>query len=175
MKYGRKDVTGPEQCVEPASREGFAGNAGLPDAMPPFGCGAATPAEHLRNVFSKKMGFSDEEIVALSGAHTLGRAFKERSGTCPFGYGEKNGTKYTNSQSLCPRKDGKPGLGMAGGQSWTKDWLTFNNSYFLQYKEKDAQLLWFPTDEALHTEPEFKPVFELYGKDEAAFFKDYAL
>ena len=35
------------------------------------------------------MGFTDEEIVALSGAHTIGRAFKERSGACPFGYGEK--------------------------------------------------------------------------------------
>lgn len=26
------------------------------------------------------MGFNDKEIVALSGAHTLGRAHKERSG-----------------------------------------------------------------------------------------------
>lgn len=28
------------------------------------------------------MGFSDQEIVALSGAHTLGRAYKNRSGAC---------------------------------------------------------------------------------------------
>lgn len=28
---------------------------------------------------------ASEEIVALSGAHTLGRVFKERSGACPFG------------------------------------------------------------------------------------------
>lgn len=31
------------------------------------------------------MGFNDQEIVALSGAHTLGRAFKERSGTVQYG------------------------------------------------------------------------------------------
>ena len=31
--------------------------------------------DHLRNVFYR-MGFGDEGIVALSGAHTLGRAFK---------------------------------------------------------------------------------------------------
>ena len=33
------------------------------------------------------MGFDDEDIVALSGAHTLGRAFKERSGVVENGYG----------------------------------------------------------------------------------------
>ncbi|KAG9453309.1 hypothetical protein H6P81_006213 [Aristolochia fimbriata] len=44
----------------------------LPDATK--GC------DHLRNVFSKQMGLSDKDIVALSGAHTLGRCHKERSG-----------------------------------------------------------------------------------------------
>merc|ERR1719240_1279118 len=122
MQYGRKDVTGPEQCAGPKSREGFADNTGLPDAKPPFGCGASNPADHRRNVFTKKMGFNYEEIVARSGAHTVGRAFKERSGTCPFGYGEQNGTKFTNSQELVARKDGKKGLGMGGGAFWTKDW-----------------------------------------------------
>jgi len=174
MKYGRVDIEAKD-CAPPKSREGFGDNTGLPDAKPPFGCGASTAAGHLRNVFTKKMGFTDKEIVALSGAHTLGRAFKERSGTCPFGYGEVNGTKYTNSQDLVARSDGKPGLGMGGGASWTKDWLNFNNSYFLQYKDQDPHLLWFPTDQALHTDPEFKPVFDLYGKDQAAFFADYAL
>lgn len=33
---------------------------------------------HLRNVFYR-MGFGDEGIVALSGAHTLGRAQKVRT------------------------------------------------------------------------------------------------
>lgn len=173
MKYGRVDI-GAGGCAGPKSREGFADNAGLPDAKPPFGCGAETASEHLRNVFTKKMGFSDQDIVALSGAHTLGRAFKERSGACPFGYSEKNGTRYTNSQELRPRMDGKAGLGMGGGGSWTKDWLTFNNSYFLQYKAEDPHLLWFPTDEALHTDPTFKPFFVKYGEDQGAFFKDYA-
>jgi len=35
--------------------------------------------DHLRDVFGH-MGLSDKEIVALSGAHTLGRCHKERSG-----------------------------------------------------------------------------------------------
>ena len=86
MKYGRVAVTSPDQCVGSTSRQGFAGNAGLPDPKPgndgKFPCGAADPATHLRNVFTKKMGFTDQEIVALSGAHTIGRAYKEGSGTC---------------------------------------------------------------------------------------------
>jgi len=40
---------------------------------------ATTPNEHLRKVFYR-MGLNDEEIVALSGAHTFGRAYKDRSG-----------------------------------------------------------------------------------------------
>ncbi|CAE7633648.1 APX8 [Symbiodinium sp. CCMP2456] len=175
MKYGRVAVTSDSECVKSGSREGFSGNAGLPDAKPPFGCGAPTAAQHLRNVFTKKMGFTDQEIVALSGAHTIGRAFKERSGACPFGYGEQGASKYTKSDCLA-RKDGQKGVGMVGGAAWTKNWLTFDNSYFKDYKlaSEDQDLLWFPTDEALHTDPEFKKYFDIYAKDQDAFFKDYA-
>uniref|UniRef100_A0A0E0BPS3 L-ascorbate peroxidase n=1 Tax=Oryza glumipatula TaxID=40148 RepID=A0A0E0BPS3_9ORYZ len=64
MIYGRADVADGEECP-PEGR--------LPAADPP------SPAEHLREVFYR-MGLSDKEIVALSGAHTLGRARPERSG-----------------------------------------------------------------------------------------------
>lgn len=36
-------------------------------------------ADHLRTIFYR-MGFTDQEIVALSGAHVLGRCHKDRSG-----------------------------------------------------------------------------------------------
>lgn len=176
IRYGRVDVSGPEDCVASESREGFSENAGLPDAKPPFSCGSKDPAMHLRNVFTKKLGFVDQEIVALSGAHTIGRAFADRSGTCPYGY--TNPTKYTG---LCPhlaRADGKEGFGMKGGQSWTKNWLKFDNEYFQYYTngsdKPGSELLWFPTDHALYADPAFKPTFEAYAKDQALFFKDYA-
>ena len=52
-------------------------------------------------------------LQALSGAHTLGRAKKTRSG---FG---ADVTKYTQN-----------GPGKPGGSSWTPEWLKFDNSYF---------------------------------------------
>ncbi|XP_024538691.1 probable L-ascorbate peroxidase 6, chloroplastic/mitochondrial [Selaginella moellendorffii] len=142
MRYGRVDTTTPEECPE----EGM-----LPDA------GAPSPAEHLRKVFYR-MGFNDKEIVALSGAHTLGRARPNRSG-----WG-KDETKYT-----------KDGPGLPGGQSWTVHWLKFDNSYFREVKEKrDAELLVLPTDAALFEDPSFKVYAEKYAEDQETFFKDYA-
>ncbi|KAJ9565427.1 hypothetical protein OSB04_001393 [Centaurea solstitialis] len=37
-------------------------------------------SDHLRDVFVKTMGLTDEDIVALSGGHTLGSCHKDRSG-----------------------------------------------------------------------------------------------
>ncbi|KAJ0241446.1 L-ascorbate peroxidase T [Hirschfeldia incana] len=142
MKYGRVDVSAPEQCPE----EGR-----LPDAGPP------SPADHLREVFYR-MGLNDKEIVALSGAHTLGRSRPDRSG-----WGKPE-TKYT-----------KAGPGEPGGQSWTVKWLKFDNSYFKDIKEKrDEDLLVLPTDAALFEDPSFKNYAEKYAEDPAAFFRDYA-
>ncbi|GMJ09349.1 thylakoidal ascorbate peroxidase [Hibiscus trionum] len=142
MKYGRVDVSGPNECPE----EGR-----LPDAGPP------SPADHLRDVFYR-MGLNDKEIVALSGAHTLGRSRPERSG-----WGKPE-TKYT-----------KDGPGEPGGQSWTVQWLKFDNSYFKDIKAKtDEDLLVLPTDAVLFEDPSFKVYAEKYAEDQEAFFKDYA-
>jgi len=166
MRYGRIDVVQESECAKEGN---------LPDAEAPYGTGATTAAEHLRDVFYR-MGFNDREIVALSGAHTIGRAFKERSGVTKFGYGKANGTKYTGCPFMNARKDMVEGaIGMPGGASWTRQWLKFDNSYFNQEYLTDADnLLWLSTDRALHTDPEFAPHFMRYALDQNAFFYDFA-
>jgi L-ascorbate peroxidase len=165
MRYGRIDANEP-------SKEGA-----LPGALAPWQ--EKTPAAHLRAVFGR-MGFSDREIVALSGSHTIGRAFAERSGTVKESAGK--GTKYTMGNA-CPRFDGKEGYGMAGGRSWTPRWLTFDNSYFTTPRpnkqggaggSSNDDLHWLPTDAILASDPGFKPYFDLYAKSQDAFFQDYA-
>lgn len=172
MQYGRVDAKDGSACPGRTSR-GTADNAGLPDAKAPFGCGAQDAPTHLRNIF-QRMGFDDEGIVALSGAHTLGRAFAERSGTVAEGYGDAKASKYTSSGCIA-RHDGKSGVGMSGGKSWTKNWLTFDNSYFLALKNsKDENLAVFPSDEALHQDQKFKVYFDKFADSKDAFFHSYS-
>eukprot|EP00798_Chlamydomonas_sp_ICE-L_P010554 gene10554-12206_t len=115
------------------------------------------PWRSLEEIFYR-MGLDDKEIVALSGGHTLGRARPDRSG---WGKAE---TKYT-----------KDGPGNPGGQSWTPDWLVFNNSYFTVMKaQNEEDLLVLPTDAAIFADEAFKPYAEKYAADEAAFFADYS-
>mmetsp|Transcript_5404 Transcript_5404/g.10268 ORF Transcript_5404/g.10268 Transcript_5404/m.10268 type:complete len:273 (-) Transcript_5404:969-1787(-) len=95
MRYGRLDGVPEDPPASPF---------GLPDARAPFGgppeC-AKDPVKHLKWVFGK-YGMGDKDIVALSGAHTLGRAFADRSGTVPQGSScvssggrAAGGTKFT--------------------------------------------------------------------------------
>jgi cytochrome c peroxidase len=71
-------------------------NGRLPDA--------AQGASHLREVFYR-MGFNDREIVALSGAHALGRCHTERSGFS--GPWTHSPTRFTNQYFT-----------LLGGLSW---------------------------------------------------------
>ncbi|EER09197.1 conserved hypothetical protein, partial [Perkinsus marinus ATCC 50983] len=159
MKFGRKDISGPEECPP-------AGRLPMPEG-----------ADHLRKIFYR-MGFNDQEIVALSGGHTIGRAFKDRSGTVEEAAGR--GTQYTNGSEVA-RLDGKEGIGMKGGRSWCRKWLKFDNEYFINIMEDakskskvDNGLLVLKSDNCLVTDPSFRPYVEVYAKDNNKFLCDYA-
>jgi L-ascorbate peroxidase len=151
MRYGREDC--PKEELKAA-------DGVLPAGAAPWPNSAISPAEHLREVFYRQ-GFNDQEIVALSGAHTLGRAFHNRSGL------GKESTKYT---SQCPA-----GVKTIGGSSWTKDWLKFDNEYFTHIVERsDPELLVLDTDRCLFDDAKFRPHAQRYAADQDNFFQEYA-
>lgn len=61
-----------------------------------FSTDGAQGQDHLRHIFYR-MGFNDQEIVALSGAHNLGRCHSDRSGF--DGPWVNNPTRFSNQVS----------------------------------------------------------------------------
>jgi len=172
VKYGRVDATSPEQC----SPEGNLPDA-EPDASGKYGGPGGTastestePEGHLRKVFYR-MGLNDEDIVALSGAHTFGRAYKDRSGAV-----KKEITKYTDGSIKQPRADGTDAPFTPGGQSWTDKFLIFDNSFFkiMDDPNADEDLLKMSSDLALFKDDGFRPFAEKFRDDQEAFFASYA-
>jgi len=140
--FGRNDAVSHEEGVQDQTGR-------LPDGD--------KGRNHLRDVFWAK-GFDDKDIVALSGAHTLGRCHVERSGF-----------------------DGP----------WTENPLKFDNDYFKdmlsdewvrevteagkpQFRHKTKGTMMLISDMALIEDSSFKGYVEMYAKDEAKFFEDFA-
>ena len=114
-------------------------------------------AQHLRNVFYR-MGFNDQEIVALAGAHVLGRCHRNRSG-------------FEGPWTFSP-------------VSFTHDFFTLLVNEKWEPRKWDGPFQWqdlgshslmmLPTDYALVEDSSFKKHVQKYAKDEQLFFKDFA-
>jgi len=170
MIYGRVDATSSEQCSPEgnlpdaeASEDGkFGGEGGTASTED------TSPNGHLRKVFYR-MGLNDEEIVALSGAHTFGRAYKDRSGL------GAESTKFTDGSKQM-RADGKEAKYIPGGSSWTKQFLIFDNSYFttLPDDSADPELLKLSSDKTLFDDKGFAVYAEKFRDSQDDFFASYA-
>ena len=196
---GRLDATDPSQCSPegnlPDAEAGENGEYGSDGGT--ASTKDTTPVGHLRKVFYR-MGFDDEGIVALSGAHTFGRAYKDRSGL------GKEKTKFTDGSKQV-RADGTDAKYTPGGSSWTQQWLVFDNSYFTtlpasciemnvvilipserltfyyvvifltwQDENADPELLKLSSDRTLFEDDGFKPFAEKFRESQDAFFESYA-
>ncbi|KAL7504894.1 hypothetical protein ACHAXN_002429 [Cyclotella atomus] len=171
MKYGRVDATSPSDCSPEgnlpdaeAGPEGKFGGAGGTASTE-----STSAAGHLRKVFYR-MGLGDEEIVALSGAHTFGRAYADRSG---LGAAK---TKFTDGSATKLADGNKTDKYTPGGSSWTEDWLVFDNSYFTTVPDytKDVELLKLTSDKVLFTDDQFSFYAEKFRRSKDEFFASYA-
>jgi len=140
FKFCRSDHPDDSKC--PA-------NGRLPDAN--------QGAQHLRDVFYR-MGFDDREIVALSGAHTLGRCHLVRSGF--DGPWTSNPLSFDNEYFR---------------NLMHKEWRERNWEGPRQFEDVETgKLMMLPTDMALRTDPAFRKYAEIYANDEKTFFEDFA-
>jgi cytochrome c peroxidase len=121
----------------------------LPDASKAHG--------HLRDIFGR-MGFNDEEIVALSGAHALGRCHTDRSG-------------FEGPWTFSPITLTNDYYKLLLEEKW--QWRKWNGPK--QYEDKTTKtLMMLPTDMALINDKSFRKTVEKYAKDQDAFFKDFS-
>ena len=148
MRYGRVDTATPTQCPKEGN---------LPDAEAPYHDGAdPDAATHLRRVFYR-MGFGDREIVALSGAHALGRCHADASG-------------YVGPWSGTPLLFNNSYFVLLKGLEWTPD----DTKAKFQYRDPSGNLMMLPSDIALIEDPKFKKFVLEYAKDQKVFFEDFA-
>lgn len=113
--------------------------------------------DHLRSIFGR-MGFNDVEIVALSGAHSLGRCHTDRSG-------------FSGPWTRAPTTFSNEYFKLLLSEKWVeKKW----NGPKQFVDAKTGELMMLPTDLALLSDPIFKKQVEAYANDGAAFSKDFA-
>ncbi|KAG8465094.1 hypothetical protein KFE25_012457 [Diacronema lutheri] len=124
--------------------------------------GKEKTAQHIRDIFYR-MGFNDQEIVALSGAHALGRCHTDRSGY--WGPWTRAETTLSNEYFREMLENTWTVKKAHKGKPWTGP---------LQFEDPTGELMMLPSDLALVWDARFKPHVEKYAADEALFFKDFA-
>ncbi|EPQ30796.1 uncharacterized protein PFL1_01697 [Pseudozyma flocculosa PF-1] len=147
-----QELGGPKIPWRPGRKDGTAEQC-TPDGRLPDG---DKGSDHLRYIFYK-MGFNDQEIVALSGAHALGRCHKDRSGFdgpwthSPISFTNEYFNLLVNEKWNMRKWNGPP-----------------------QFEDKSTKsLMMLMTDMALTQDPSFKQHVQRYAKSEDEFFKDF--
>jgi cytochrome c peroxidase len=114
-------------------------------------------ADHLRAIFGR-MGFNDQEIVALSGAHALGRCHTTASG-------------YDGPWSPTPTTFNNAYFTLLSKAKWVeREWT----GPFQYSNGKGGTLMMLPTDVVLIKDKSFLKYVDLYGKDSGKFMSDFS-
>ncbi|KIW05140.1 cytochrome c peroxidase, mitochondrial [Verruconis gallopava] len=118
---------------------------------------ASKDQNHIRAIFGR-MGFNDQEMVALCGAHALGRCHTDRSG-------------YDGPWTFSPTVLTNDYFRLLLEEKW--QWKRWNGPK--QYEDKKTKsLMMLPTDMALVQDKKFRSVVEKYANDNEAFFQDFS-
>jgi len=148
-----EEMGGPAITWRPGRSDAADSKSCPPDGRLPA---ANKGASHIRDVFGR-MGFSDQEMVALLGAHSLGRCHRDRSG-------------YEGPWTRSPVTFSNEYFRLMLEEQWApRKWDGPH-----QYANPAGDLMMLPADLALIVDPAFKKYVELYAKDRATFDKDFA-
>ena len=158
FRYGRSDAASEKS---PAEDSRFSPDGRLPDGDKPT---REQTIQHLRDIFYR-MGFDDQAIVALSGAHAVGRCHTDRSGYWgPWTYAETTFSNGYFTNLLDPSQGWQPKT-QHNGKPWTGP---------PQFVNAKGDLMMLHTDMALTWDPSFRKYVEIYAKDEERWMKDFA-
>ncbi|KAF2872507.1 heme peroxidase [Massariosphaeria phaeospora] len=118
---------------------------------------ASKDRSHIRAIFGR-MGFDDREMVALSGAHALGRCHTDRSG-------------YDGPWTFSPTTMTNDYYKLLLEEKWS--WKKWNGpKQFEDVKTKTLMML--PTDMEIIKDKSFRAHAERYAKDNDVFFKEFS-
>jgi len=151
FRYGRSDA---EKPAAPKDDPRFSPDGRLPDGD--------KDAQHIRDIFYR-MGFDDKGIVALSGAHAVGRCHTDRSGF--WGPWTRAESTFSNEYYRLMLEEKWTPKAKHNGRKWRGP---------PQFENPEGDLMMLSTDLALVRDEKFRPFVEKYAKDEDLFFRDFA-
>ncbi|KAI6650620.1 hypothetical protein LOD99_7670 [Oopsacas minuta] len=144
-----EEMGGPEISWRPGRTDSKSGDTYPPVGRLPDG---ARGEDHIRAVFYR-LGFGDEEIVALiGGGHALGRCHNERSG-------------FHGPWTFAPTTFSNEFFRLLLEEKWNGN---------PQFEDSTGELVMLPTDIALIQTPDFKKFVVKFAKDEAYFFQVFS-
>ncbi|TLD20271.1 hypothetical protein PspLS_08537 [Pyricularia sp. CBS 133598] len=148
-----QEMLGPKIPYRPGRSDKDAA-ACTPDGRLPD---AAQRQDHVRNIFYR-MGFNDQEIVALAGAHALGRCHTDRSG-------------FDGPWTFSPTVLTNDYFKLLLNEKWEyKKWD--GPKQYVDSKTKTLMML--PADMCLIEDKKFKEWTKKYADDNDLFFKDFS-
>lgn len=113
-------------------------------------------ATHLREIFGR-MGFNDQEIVALAGAHALGRCHADASG-------------YVGPWTPTPTTFNNLYFSLLVNLKWEPNVVNEH----AQFKDPSGKLMMLPSDIVLVEDAGFRKYVDIYAKNQKKFFDDFA-